>query len=132
MTAMLRGMAGAAAVAASLALLSCSSASSGPEKGTPAFYWAAARQTYAAGDYVKTVENLDSIVSTENEYTARARPWLLLLTSGMARGYMEEADYYEAGARINKADPTTFRKQVSQSRAAANRLALRFADTFAG
>ncbi len=34
---------------------SCSSGPQPPQPGTPAFYWAAANQTYRAGDFLKTV-----------------------------------------------------------------------------
>src|SRR5215813_1560943 len=51
--------------------------------GTPEFYWYAAKETYAAGDYVKTADHLDHLIATDNEYTARAVPWSLVLTSGM-------------------------------------------------
>jgi hypothetical protein len=112
-------------------LCSCSTASKGPEKGSPAFYWQAARETYAAGDYVKTLDHLDQLLATENEFTSRALPWSLVLMSGMASGHMELADTYTAGARLNKSDPGEFRRQVSLNRGGANRLALRVAENFA-
>jgi len=120
----------AAVIAANLILFSCSSGPVAPQKGTPAFYWQAARESWARADYLKTVENLDNIVKTENEFTAQARPWLLVVTSGMAKGYMEMADIFEGGARINKADPLTFRKTVSNARGSAGRLSMRFAEVF--
>ncbi len=117
-----------AVIAANLILFSCSSGPRPPQKGTPAFYWQAAREAYAAGDHMRTIQNLDSIVASENEFTARARAWLLVMTSGVARGYMEIADFYESGARINKANAMAFHKQVSNARGAAGRAALRFAE----
>ncbi|MFB3829112.1 MAG: hypothetical protein ACE15B_20260 [Bryobacteraceae bacterium] len=126
-----RFAAAAAAVASVLILDSCSSAPPAAQKGTPAFYWQGARETYASGDYLKTVENLDNVVRTENEFTGRARTWLLVLTSGMAKGYIEMADIFEGGARINKANPLVFRRQVTNARGAASRVALRFAEVFA-
>jgi len=119
-----------AALSAFSLFMSCSSGPAAPEKGTPAFYWQAARETYAAGDYVKTLEDLDNLVATDNEFTARALPWSLVLTSGLASGYMELADNYAIGARVNKSDPSGFRRVVSNSRGSANRLALQFADNF--
>lgn len=119
-----------AAICVNLILFSCSSGPPAPEKGTPAFYWAAARETYAAGDYMKTIENLESVSESNNEFTAKAAPWLLVLEAGMVNGYSEISDSFEAGARINKADPGTFRKQVSQCRGNAGRLAMSFADAF--
>ena len=35
----------------------------------------AARETCHAGDFLKTSENLQRILATDNEYTARARAW---------------------------------------------------------
>ena len=111
-------------------LVSCSSGPSAPEKGTPAFYWQSAREVYAAGDYRKTLEHLDNLLATENEYTARALPWELVLKSGIADGYMDAAENYAIGARNNKVDPSVFRRQVSDYRNAANTLALQFAEDF--
>lgn len=119
-----------AALSAFIICISCSTGPNAPEKGTPGFFWQAAREAYAAGDYVKTVEHLDNVVATENEYRARAIPWSLVLTSGMVAGYMELADDYAIGARANKSDPSGFRRMVSDSRGSANRLALQFAENF--
>ena len=92
---------------------SCSSTTApAPEKGTPAYSWAAAKETFAANDYVKTTEHLDKLLADENEFTARALPWSLILTSGTAAGYAELADNYELGGRLNKSDPTAFRRRV--------------------
>lgn len=120
----------AAAIAASLILISCSMGPTPPQKGTPAFYWQAAKETWATGDTIKTIENLDNICKTENEYTSRARAWLLVASSGIAKGYIDLAEYFEGGGRLNKSDSVTFRKQLSNSRGFANRMALRFAETF--
>ncbi len=117
-----------AAISANLILFSCSTGPRPPQKGTPAFYWQAAREAYAAGDHLRTIQNLDSIVASQNEFTERARTWLLVMTSGMARGYMETADFYESGARINKANRLAFYKQVSNLRNGAGRMALHFAE----
>src|SRR5882762_5746224 len=106
------------------------STSSAPEPGTPAYYWAAAKETFAANDYAKTSEHLDKVLASDNEYSARARPWLLILTSGTVRGYMEVADKLESGVREKKADPGGFRKYISNSRSTAGRLSLHFAETF--
>jgi hypothetical protein len=111
-------------------LLSCSSGPSTPQAGTPAFYWQSAREVYAAGDYMKTLEHLDNLLATDNEYTARALPWALVLKSGIAAGYAEAADSYNLGARNNKTDPSVFRRQVSEYRDSAGQLALQFADDF--
>jgi hypothetical protein len=109
----------------------CSSGPQAPQKGTPAFYWQAANETFRAGDYMKTADHLSRITRTDNEYAARARSWQLVLASGMAKGYMELADAFENGARANKANPTPFRRQVSTYRTAANSLALQVAEDVA-
>jgi len=110
-------------------LISCSG-SSGPEPGTPAFYWAAAKDTFGTMDYVKTVEHLEKLTASDNDYTARARPWLLVMTSGMAHGYMDLAENFEAGARANKSNPTDFRRHMNTYREQADHLAVEFAEVF--
>jgi len=122
-------------VKAGVFLLSCfivtsCSDNNSARPGTPAFYWAAANETFAAKDYVKTIEHLEKLTADENEFTARARPWLLVMTSGMSRGYMYLADSFEAGARANKNTPTEFRRRTNTYRGEANRLALEFVQTF--
>jgi hypothetical protein len=112
-------------------LISCSSGPAGPEKGTPAFYWQAAKETFAVGDNMKTLEHLDRLVAPENEYAAKALPWLLVVNGGMAAGYAELADHYEIGARMNKADPSVFRRYMGDYRTMAKQLSLQFADRFA-
>lgn len=107
---------------------SCSSGPQPPQPGTPVFYWSAARETYGAGDFLKTSENLQRILASENEFTARARAWDTVVSAGMAQGYIELADTWESGARSNRADPTPFRKQVSALRSLASAAAIQFTE----
>src|SRR5262249_49401610 len=86
------------------------------------FYWSAARETYLAGDYVKAADHLEHIIETNNAYTARAVPWYLVLTSGMAEGYMVLADQYAAGAHIKKEDGLAFRRKATDYRTIASKL----------
>jgi hypothetical protein len=116
-------------LAALFLLLAVACGPAPPAKGTPAFFWSAAKETYAAGDYLKTIDHLDGIVDSDNEFTARAFPWSLLVTSGLASGYMDLADQYEAGSKINKDNPANFFREVSRYRTQAGRLTLHFADT---
>src|SRR5256885_7521431 len=116
-------------LAVSVVMAGCST-STEPQPGTPAWAWSAAKEAFAAGDYVKTAQHLDKVQASENEYTARARPMYLILTSGMARGYMDLADNLEYGVRAKKADPGGFRKTISNSRSTAGRLSLQFAEAF--
>lgn len=112
-----------------LFLCSCSSDNSA-QPGTPAFSWNAAKETFAAGDYNKTIDHLEKLVANENDYTARAQPWLIVLTFGMARGYADLADAFEAGSRASKTDPSSFRRRMNSYRSAANRMGLRSAELF--
>src|SRR3954464_8123124 len=120
----------AAAVIAAAGLNFSCSTDTGPQAGTPAFHWAMAKESFAANDYGKTIGTLDKIVASNNDYTARAMPWLLVLSSGTIRGYMDLADGLEAGIRAQKADPGGFRKYVSNSRATAGRQSMQFAENF--
>jgi len=97
--------------------------------GSPAFYWQGAREVYKTGDYMKTLQNLDNLLATDNEFTPRALPWVLVLKSGIAEGYMNAADNYAIGVR-NSHDPSAFRRKVSENRSAASQLALQFAEDF--
>jgi hypothetical protein len=104
--------------------------STAPQPGTPPFYWAGAKEAFTAGDYDKAIESLDHIVSSDNEYTARAQPMLLIITSGLARGYMDVADTLETGVKAKHVDPGSYRKYISNYRSTAARLSLHFAETF--
>jgi hypothetical protein len=116
-----------------VALLGIATSCSGPSQlqpGTPAFYWSAARETWAAGDYTKTAEHLESVMRTQNEFTAQAQAWHLVLTAGMAKGYIDLADYCDYGARAKPFLVTSFRRYASDFRTYANRLALAQATSF--
>lgn len=120
----------AALILAISILLSCSSGPPPLRMGSPAFYWQGAREVYAAGDYMKTMQNLDNLLATDNEYTPRALPWVLVLKSGLATGYIEAADNYAVGARNTHADASAFRGLATQYRNSAGQLALQFAEDF--
>lgn len=120
----------AAGPISALLLTSCSSGPGAPQKGSPAFYWQAARDTYAAADFTKAADHLDNLCRSESEFSPKALPWRLVLTAGIARGYTDLADNYEYGARANKANPTPFRKLVSEYRMRANQVGLAFAETY--
>lgn len=112
---------------ASTFLISCSTSPS-TKVGTPDFYWTAAAKTYAAGDYLKTLDDLDQVAAVANPHTSEAAVWRLVLTSGIARGYMDLADRYAAGARFNKAGALELRLKATQYRTIAGGLALRLAE----
>jgi len=113
-----------------LALLSsCSSEPAGPAPGTPAFFWKAAGDTYKTADYNKALENLDQVLSSDNDFVARAVPWALVLSSGMSSAYMELSDRFEAGWKANKTNPAALRRSISNYRGEVKRLSLEFAET---
>ncbi len=111
-------------------MMSCSSGPAPPAKGTPAWYWQAAQETWAANDVLKTSEHLASLVKPDSEYADRAQPWRMVITGGLATGYMKIANACEQGSRANKAASSLFRKQMNDYRTHANRQALQFAQTY--
>ncbi len=125
-----RGLALAALIPAFVLLFSCSSKPVGPQPGSPEFYWSAAKETTAMGDYVKTTMHLDRLASKETEYTTRAQAWLMVLNAGMAKGYMDMAENFESGARANRSDPLSFRRVANNYRQTAGRLSLQLAQAF--
>ena len=113
------------------ALSACSSGPAPPEKGSPAWLWAAAKGSYSAGDWVKCTEQLSNLTSGSSDFAEKARPSELLVLGGMADGYIQLADGYELGVRSNKSNPSQFRKAISEYRNQANRIALAFAEKYA-
>jgi len=114
--------------AALLGLTGCSGPITTTSAATPstAFYWSAAHQTYAAGDYIKAADNLEHLIEARAEHLDEALPEYLVLTSGIAAGYMELADSYSLGGRVNKASALEFHRKASEFRNLGSRFALRF------
>ena len=100
-----------------------------PRPGTPAFYWGAAQTTFHNGDLVRTSENLQRLIKSENEFTARARPWAIVVSAGIAQGYSELADTYETGAKANRNNPMPFHRQSNVLGTMASSASLEFAET---
>ena len=119
-----------ALIVAMLIATSCSSGPPAAQMGTSAFYWQAANETFRAGDYLKTADHLEELFKKQSEFSERAVPWRLVVTGGMAKGYMELADSFEEGSRANRANPTPFRRNAADLRTMAARRALQFAETF--
>jgi hypothetical protein len=120
----------AAILLSALIATSCSSGPKPPAVGSPGYYWASAQETYAAGDFLKTAEHLQGVLKTDNEFTAKAYPFYLVLTAAMKRAYGDLADNFEYGLKANRANPTPFRRQMNEYRAIAGRLALQFGEAF--
>jgi hypothetical protein len=120
----------AVAILAMLSLAACSTST--PQKANAGsrsadFYWSAAAETYAAGNYAKTVDHLEKLLEKDNPLAAKAIPWYLVVTSGMVRGYTEIADRYTTGARFNKTNARALLQKAAHYRTTAGKAALRFA-----
>ena len=113
------------------ALSACTSGPTPPEKGSPAWLWASAKETFGSGDWMKCAEHLGKLTSGSSEFAEKARPWELLVLGGMADGNIQLADAYELGVRANRSNPSQFRKAISEYRNQANRIALGFAEKYA-
>lgn len=121
----------AALASLSLALISCSSGGPAPvAKGSPEFYWQAARETFNGGDAQKASDHLKSLLKGKNEFTTRAQAWQAIVLAGMAAGQLEMAETFETGNKVNKSNPTPFRKKMSDYRTLANQTVLAFAEAY--
>lgn len=117
-------------IALQLILTGCSGGPPPIKPGTNAFYWQAANENFPKGDYLKTSDQLERVMRTDNEFKPKAQPWRLALLAGMMNGYRELANHYELGGRANKANPGTFRKLTSTYRGMASRTAVALADAY--
>jgi hypothetical protein len=113
-----------------LTLCSCASGPQPPQPGSAQYHWAAAATTYKNGEYSKVVDNLQVVLKTDNEFKTRAYPWALIMTSGLAKGYMDYADSQDIGGKVNRNNPTPFRKAASAARTAAGTYAMHFVQVF--
>jgi len=118
---------GALAMVALLVTLPSCSNQAVVQSDSSAIHWAAAKDQYAAGQYLKAIGSLDRLLQSDNQYTSRALPFSIVLTAGVAAGYMELADNYSAGARANHAQALAFQRKASDYRAQANHMVLQFA-----
>jgi hypothetical protein len=118
------------AALAVLCLISCSSGPSAAQPGTPPFYWGAAGETWRSGDYLKTLDNLSHLTADQSEFTAKSRPWEIIVGAGVARGYVDLSDACEAAIHKSPARASEIRRQMSAWRANANGTALELADSF--
>jgi hypothetical protein len=111
-----------------LALTSCGT--SGPQAGTPAYAWQAAQKDFASGDVTATATQLADITKSDNEFSARAQTWKLILSTGLAEGYISLADAYQAGGKASGEQmPVAFRRKLSDYRSMAASRALEVGQT---
>jgi hypothetical protein len=117
------------AIVLGITAASCSKGPAPPAPGSPAFLWQGAQTTYRAGDMLRTSQNLQQLIRSDNEFTARARPWAIVISSGVTQGYLDLADSYDIGAKANRANPMPFNKQASMLRSLASSGALELAES---
>ncbi len=110
-------------MAGSLLVAGCSSGPPPITPGSPAFFWAVARESYRTGDLLKANTTLLELAQGESEFAARARTWHLVLSAGIAQGAWELADAYQAGSQIT---PARFRNEAAMLRSLAANTALEF------
>jgi hypothetical protein len=113
-----------------LALLSCSSGPPPLAVGSPAWHWQNAATTWEAGDLEKTSDNLEPLVKAGGEYADRAQLWRLVITGGVAVGYIEMSDAFEAGAKAHRPAATDFRRHMNTFRSAATNESVQFYETY--
>jgi len=104
--------------------------SSGPppiKPGSPAFFWAVAKESYRTGDLLKTDATLLDLSQTDTAFAAPARLWQLVVSAGLTQGYTELANAYEAGGVADPARALAFRRQATNLRSMAATTALEFA-----
>jgi len=100
-----------------------------PKPGTLAYDWYVSGEAYKTGDYIRAMDHLSRLAVANSEYRERAKMWLIVLAGGIADGYSDLANAYEAGARANTAEASELRRNMREARNAANAVAMRFAET---
>lgn len=112
-------------------LASCSTGPPPVKTGTPAYYWSLAVENYEGADMTKTLEQVEKIFRSENEFTPRARTLRLVTLAGLIDGYRELGDLWEHGARVAKASsPMPFRKRAGEYRALATTFGIQLGEAY--
>lgn len=99
-----------------------------PKTGTLAHSWYMAGKAYESGDYPRAMQQLSELAAKNSEYRDRARYWLIVVAGGVADGYVELSNAYDAGSRLNRVVSAEYRKQMHDVRNVANAAALQFAE----
>lgn len=106
-----------------LVFAGCSSGPPPIKPGSPAFFWAVARESYRTGDLLKTQSTLLELSKGESEFAERARIWHLVVSAGVMKGLDDLADAYQSGSDVT---PIGFRKEAATLRGLAASAALEF------
>jgi len=117
------------AILAAVIATGCSNGPPPIKPGTPAFFWAVAKESYRTGDLVKADATLVDLSQTDSVFAAPARVWQLTVAAGMTHGYTALAEAYDAGSRANPANAVLFHRQATNLRSLAATTALEFAQS---
>lgn len=112
-----------------LALAACAGGESGPQQGTPEWYWAAAADNVAVGDYAKADEQIEAAAKAEGPLKDKAVLWRAALLAGLAAGYDELADAYVEGQESNEKQSTEFQPAINEYRRQTRQCAIDLAES---
>lgn len=95
--------------------ISCATGPPPARMGSPEWYWNAANEQFTTGDLIKTQEHLEKVLLSEGPFKARATIWHLVMSGGMALGYKELAEAYDAGGSATKTQEGEFRRRAGDA-----------------
>jgi hypothetical protein len=111
---------------------SCGGGGSGPQVGSPAWYWQAAQETYASGEYEKTLQHLKEVADGESEYKEQATLWRAAISGGLARGNMEMGNALADAMAEDQSLTGSFTVRIQGFRRDARRHAITFTESIGG
>jgi hypothetical protein len=97
-----------------------------PQPGTPAFNWAAAKQAYQKGDYVKANTLLMQLSQGKSEFAEQARPLALMTSISMASSYMELSEKFAEGAKRTRGKAAPFMRSTGIYKSQATASSMQF------
>jgi hypothetical protein len=97
-----------------------------PQPGSPAANWAAAKQSYEKGDFVKANTLLMKLSQGKSEFAEQARPLALMTSISMASSYMELSEKFAEGQKKTRGNATPFMRATSNYRAQATASGMQF------
>ena len=101
----------------------------GPQQGSPEWYWEAALDNFAVSDYAKTIEQLGEAMKAESEMGTKAMFWRAVLTAGMARGYDALANAVISGIEANESLAEEYQNSLNDYRRRTRVNAIAFSES---
>ncbi len=111
------------------ALVACSGGESGPQQGSPEWYWDAAAGNIAVGDYAKADEQIEAVAKSDGALADKAVLWRTALLAGLATGYDELADAYAEGQEANEKQAAEFQSAINEYRRQTRQSAIDLAES---